>query len=316
MKNTQQQQNQDENKKLVLVKNQQQGNAQTQPENSEVAQSAEKEKKVSEYYNLNTTGIAKITSTRKVTPKGGKTYMAATLLAMQGAPDNARTVRYSVRAVTKDAAAALETLHNLKAQGTKSESNNIRHNDVTASFVVGDVSPDTYTYKDKEGNERMASIVKGRLLGIGWARVDNEDVVGTSEGIPAHYAVTTTGVGYLNGFRVHTDDNGKQHEVADIVLLSGKRSDPQRVRVSAYIGRETKESIESLRQAVNDKRKVYLSCTLSGGKAENRTYRHNDEERLDCHLRAKLASINFAAVDGEAVIETKRREVQSSDTEN
>jgi hypothetical protein len=118
-----------------------------------------------EYFDLHVTGLGYLRRARLVKPKQGQRFnpfWAVEVNAFHGRSDSVNFVYFDCRVSGEEACKVIQDL----------ESNiNNKDRKVLAGFRIGDIVPDTYV----KGDETRVSL-KGRLLRLGWVKVDGEVV--------------------------------------------------------------------------------------------------------------------------------------------
>ena len=118
-----------------------------------------------EYFDLHVNGLGYLRRARQVTPKQGQRFnpfWAVEVHAIHGPRDSVTFVYFDCRVSGEEAGKVIQDL----------ESNiNNKDRKVLAGFRIGDIVPETYV----KGNETRVSL-KGRLLRLGWVKVDGKVV--------------------------------------------------------------------------------------------------------------------------------------------
>lgn len=118
------------------------------------------------YFDLHTTGIGYLNRIREVKPKKGSPFMAVSVAALKGSSNNVEYSYIDCNVVGAEAEKLIRRCQDAVSLEKK----------VLVSFRIGDIWPDIFTYEkgDKKGQPGVS--LKGRLLFIGWIKVDGETV--------------------------------------------------------------------------------------------------------------------------------------------
>ncbi|MDZ5738077.1 STY4534 family ICE replication protein [Pseudomonas asiatica] len=115
------------------------------------------------FFDLHTTGIGYLNRIREVKPRGkGKPFWAVTVAALRGSTDNAEYTYIDCNAVGAEAETLIKRCQQAVEAGKK----------VLVSFRIGDMWADAFTYEKGEKKGQAGASLKGRLLFIGWIKVD------------------------------------------------------------------------------------------------------------------------------------------------
>lgn len=126
------------------------------------------------FFDLHTTGIGYLNRIREVKPKKGNSFLACTVAALHGAIANAE---YSyIDCVVSGADAQKVVRRCFAAVEAKKK--------VLVNFRIGDIWCDAYL---KDGEPRAQ--IKGRLLYIGWIKIDQEVVYRAPQSDEGHEPV-------------------------------------------------------------------------------------------------------------------------------
>ena len=119
------------------------------------------------YFDLHITGIGYLNRAREVSPKRGQPFVAVAVNALFGQASAVQRTRFDCRVVGREA---------MEIVRRHMESINDRGRKVLVGFKLGDLYPETFTYKsgDKEGQTGVS--LKARLLRIDWVKIDGETV--------------------------------------------------------------------------------------------------------------------------------------------
>jgi len=126
-------------------------------------QTATSEKK---YFDLHTKGIGYLSRIREVTPKKGESFLACTVGAVVGPEDDVEYRYFDCRVSGSDA----QILVRRCEAAVKAEKK------VLIGFTIGDLWTDVFTYEKGEKKGQTGVSLKGRLLYIGWIKVDGKEV--------------------------------------------------------------------------------------------------------------------------------------------
>jgi Protein of unknown function (DUF3577) len=111
------------------------------------------------------------------------------------------------------------------------------------------------------------------------------------------------GIGYLNRIRTVAVKKGPSYQACTIKALMGVGDDVEKLEVDCKIvGKQALASIELLKSAVADKRKVIVGFRVGDPKPDWYEYTNseNKTETRAC-LKARLLILTFAKVDGQRV---------------
>lgn len=119
------------------------------------------------FFDLHTTGIGYLNRIREVKPRGkGKPFMAVAVAALRGSSDSVEYAYIDCNVVGTEAEKLIRRCQEAVAAGKK----------VLASFRIGDIWADAFTYEKGDKKGQPGASLKGRLLYIGWIKVDGETV--------------------------------------------------------------------------------------------------------------------------------------------
>lgn len=119
------------------------------------------------FFDLHTTGIGYLNRIREVKPRGkGNPFMAVAIAALHGSAD---AVEYSYIDCNVVGAEAEKLIRRCQ-EAVSAEKK------VLVSFRIGDIWADAFTYEKGEKKGQPGASLKGRLLFIGWIKVDGETV--------------------------------------------------------------------------------------------------------------------------------------------
>ena len=118
------------------------------------------------YYDLHTQGIGYVNRVRAVPVKRGEPFWACNISALHGAEDSIEYTNFDCRVSGSEAAKVINRLDNACQENKK----------ILIGFKIGDLYPETFTYKSGNKAGEMGISLKARLLYIGWVKVDGESV--------------------------------------------------------------------------------------------------------------------------------------------
>ncbi|KNX78310.1 hypothetical protein DA83_23295 [Pseudomonas sp. 250J] len=116
------------------------------------------------YFDLHTTGIGYLNRIREVSPRKGSPFTCVTVAALHGSVDKAEYSYIDCNVVGAEAESLVKRC--LKAVEAKKK--------VLVSFRIGDIWADAFTYDKGERKGQSGASLKGRLLFIGWIKVDGK----------------------------------------------------------------------------------------------------------------------------------------------
>ncbi len=119
-----------------------------------------------QYFDLHTTGVGYFNRIREVNPRKGKPFMAVTVSALKGSTDSVEYTYIDCNVVGEEA----DKLIRRCQQAVEAEKK------VLVGFRIGDIWADTFTYQKGPKQGQTGVSLKGRLLYIGWIKVDGEMV--------------------------------------------------------------------------------------------------------------------------------------------
>ncbi|CEA03938.1 hypothetical protein BN1049_01283 [Pseudomonas saudimassiliensis] len=118
------------------------------------------------YFDLHTTGIGYLNRLREVTPRKGKPFMAVTVAALKGAADAVEYTYIDCNVVGEEAEKQIRRCQ----QAVDAEMK------VLVGFRIGDIWPDMFTYQNGPRQGQTGVSLKGRLLYIGWIKINGKMV--------------------------------------------------------------------------------------------------------------------------------------------
>jgi len=119
------------------------------------------------FFDLHTSGIGYLNRIREVKPRGkGKPFMAVTVAALRGSTDDVEYSYIDCNIVGADAEKLVRRCQEAVAAEKK----------VLVSFRIGDIWTNVFTYEKGDKKGQPGASLKGRLLFIGWIKVDGETV--------------------------------------------------------------------------------------------------------------------------------------------
>lgn len=118
------------------------------------------------YFDLHTTGIGYLNRLREVTPRKGKPFMAVTVAALKGATDAVEYTYVDCNVVGEEAEKQIRRCQ----QAVDAEMK------VLVGFRIGDIWPDVFTYQNGPKQGQAGVSLKGRLLYIGWIKINGKMV--------------------------------------------------------------------------------------------------------------------------------------------
>ena len=119
------------------------------------------------FFDLHTTGIGYLNRIREVKPRGkGKPFMAVAIAALHGSSDEVGYSYIDCNVVGAEAEKLIRRCQFAVDAGKK----------VLASFRIGDIWADAFTYEKGDKKGLPGASLKGRLLFIRWIKVDGETV--------------------------------------------------------------------------------------------------------------------------------------------
>ncbi|MFJ2331257.1 STY4534 family ICE replication protein [Pseudomonas helleri] len=122
---------------------------------------------VSKFFDLHTTGIGYLNRIREVKPRGkGKPFMAVAIAALHGPSDEVEYSCIDCNVVGTEAEKLIRRCQEAVEAGKK----------VLVNFRIGDIWTDAFTYEKGDKQGQPGASLTGRLLFIGWIKVDGDTV--------------------------------------------------------------------------------------------------------------------------------------------
>jgi len=118
------------------------------------------------YYDLHTQGVGYVNRVREVPVKRGEPFWACTISALHGAEDSIEYTNFDCRVSGSEASKVIKRLDNACQENKK----------ILIGFKIGDLYPETFTYKSGKKIGEVGISLKARLLYIGWVKVDGDTV--------------------------------------------------------------------------------------------------------------------------------------------
>ena len=111
--------------------------------------------KETKYFDLHTTGVGYLNRVRDVRPDRGQPFLAVDISALHGNADDVEYTRFDCRVYGETAKAIIEQLR------FAIES---KEHKVLVAFKIGDLYPETFTYKKGDRAGETGVSLKSRLL--------------------------------------------------------------------------------------------------------------------------------------------------------
>jgi len=117
------------------------------------------------YFDLHIDGIGYLNRVREIRPRrGGEPFLAVDIAALHGSSEAPQRTRFDCRVVGEEARRVLqEVIPAIQA-----------HLPVLATFRLGDLYAEPFTYRHGERAGETGISLKARLLRLGWVRVNGE----------------------------------------------------------------------------------------------------------------------------------------------
>ena len=122
------------------------------------------------YFDLHVIGLGYTNRVREVKPENGDSFLALDISALRGHSEQAKNTytKFSVRVSGTEAKEVISK--NIDAMNEKDAK-------VLVSFVISDIKPVSYSYKDKNtGDDKTGCAIDGRLLKIKSLKINGEVV--------------------------------------------------------------------------------------------------------------------------------------------
>lgn len=116
------------------------------------------------YFDLHVQGIGYLNRIREVKPRKGQPFLACSISAMRGDPMDVEHTKFDVR-VTGAEARRIVAMLKPEVEARKA---------IIVGFKLGDIYPEVFTYGHGEKAGQQGVVIKGRLLKIGFAKVDGK----------------------------------------------------------------------------------------------------------------------------------------------
>jgi hypothetical protein len=125
------------------------------------------------FFDLHVNGVGYLNRIREVKPRKGQPFLACSVSAMRGEPSDVEYTKFDLR-VTGSEARRIVAMLKPEVDGKRP---------VVIGFRIGDIYPELFTYERGEKAGQPGVAIKGRLLKIGFAKVDGQAVTlpGTSD---------------------------------------------------------------------------------------------------------------------------------------
>ncbi len=235
------------------------------------------------YFDLITTGYARLKRVRNVPVPRGAAKLSCDLKAFHGERGAASITPFDVRVVGEDAKLCVDR--------NRPEANDGRQ-DVYVKFDVGDASIHTFAVDEGEG-----AVLKARLLKC--ERV-NPAV------LPDTYQLLTRGLGYLNFAREVETDSGVVLTCNLNALVGPEPTSPEekvaRVPFDVTVtGEEAAALIRQYKEAINGRKSVFVGFSLSGARIHSYLRKGEHEGELGYAIQSDLIKFSFVTVDGQRV---------------
>jgi hypothetical protein len=118
------------------------------------------------YFDLHTKGIGYLGRVRDVAPRKGEPFLACTIAALVGSENDVEYRYFDCRVSGSDAQKAVRKCEKAVNADKK----------VLVGFTIGDLWADTFTYEKGDRKGQTGVSLKGRLLYIGWIKIDGKEV--------------------------------------------------------------------------------------------------------------------------------------------
>ena len=119
------------------------------------------------YFDLHVEGVGYLNRVRTVKPKtGGQGYLACTVSALRGSTDDVMYTKFDCRVSGADAQKIVRLLEAKVAAQKR----------VIIGFRIADIYPEVFTYEKGDHKGETATIIKGRLLRVKFAKVNGVSI--------------------------------------------------------------------------------------------------------------------------------------------
>lgn len=118
------------------------------------------------FFDLHTTGIGYLNRIREVSVRKGKPFWAVTIAALHGSSTDVEYSYIDCNVVGAEAEKLIRRCQDAVSAAKK----------VLVSFRIGDIWSDAFIYEKGDKKGQPGASLKGRLLFIGWIKVDGEMV--------------------------------------------------------------------------------------------------------------------------------------------
>ncbi len=118
------------------------------------------------FFDLHVNGVGYLNRIREVKPRKGQPFLACSISAMRGEPTDLDYTKFDLRVTGAEAKRIVAMLK--PEVDTKKP--------VLIGFRIGDIYPELFTYERGEKAGQPGVAIKGRLLKIGFAKVDGQPV--------------------------------------------------------------------------------------------------------------------------------------------
>jgi Protein of unknown function (DUF3577) len=115
------------------------------------------------YYDLHVGGIGYLKRIRVVKPKKGGEFLACSVSALHGSADSVEYTNFDLRVSGSLAQRCIKALEQSMGADDK----------VLIGFKVGDIYPDAFTVTDGTDAGKLLQVIKGRLLQVTFAKINN-----------------------------------------------------------------------------------------------------------------------------------------------
>ena len=119
------------------------------------------------YFDLHVTGIGYLNRVRDVPVKRAEPFLALDISALHGSSEDVQYTRFDCRVSGKEAQAIIEQIRPMIEE---------ENSNVLVGFKLGDIYPDTFTYKSGDKTGQTGVSLKARLLRIDWVKVNGNKI--------------------------------------------------------------------------------------------------------------------------------------------